>query len=198
VYQDGAFHVTLLGQPLLASWHEFGLTTVHDNCPAVLLGDLAQILIIRFLLEGAVVPSSGKFLTYRELPWGDVYDSNFQGRCVKRLAFTFGNRLESFIAAAEKLGGKALSLSPGVAEPSAPGDTPASSARAVIETPPRGASVELRFFEDVFIRLIVYAGDDEFPPSAQFLFSDNAWAAFTAEDLAAAGDLVISALKAAV
>jgi hypothetical protein len=37
--------------------------------------------------------------------------------------------------------------------------------------------------------------DDEFPPSAQFLFSDNTPAAFNAEDLAAVGDVIIGTLK---
>jgi hypothetical protein len=46
----------------------------------------------------------------------------------------------------------------------------------------------------VVCRLIVWSPDEEFPPSAQFLFSDNTPAAFNAADLAAVGDVVIEAL----
>ena len=170
LYESGAFNLTMLGYALGAFWPEFSLYAKHESCPAILLSDAAQMLTIRFLLEGVSVPASGKFLTYREFPWGDVYDANFQGRCVRRLAFAFGDKPESFSFAAKKLGGIALN----------DGD----------------AAAELLFFEQVKLRLVLYSGDDEFPPSAKFLFSDNASAAFTSEDLAAVGDLVISALKA--
>ena len=49
----------------------------------------------------------------------------------------------------------------------------------------------------LFVRLILWAGDDEFPPSAQILFSDNFPAAFTqGEDMAVVGDVTIDMLKA--
>ena len=170
LYEGGAFHLTMLGHALRASWPDFSLSAKQEGCPAVLLSDPMQLLMIRFLLEGVSVPTSGKFMTYRELPWGDVYDANFQGRCVRRLAFAFGNKLESFSVAAKKLAGITMNA----------GD----------------AAAELPFFEQVRVRLVLYSGDDEFPPSAQILFSDNASAAFSSEDLAAVGDLVVSALKA--
>lgn len=45
------------------------------------------------------------------------------------------------------------------------------------------------------IRLSIWEGDNEFPASAQILFSDNFSAAFTAEDIAVAGDITLNALK---
>ena len=56
----------------------------------------AKILAIRFLLNGNVSQGSGRFKTYREMPWGEVYLRQFDGRCIKRLAFTYGNRLKDF------------------------------------------------------------------------------------------------------
>jgi hypothetical protein len=47
----------------------------------------------------------------------------------------------------------------------------------------------------LFISLLIWAGDDEFPPSAQILFDDNFVFAFTAEDLAVVGEVTISRLK---
>lgn len=47
------------------------------------------------------------------------------------------------------------------------------------------------------VRLILWEGDDEFPPSAQILFSDNFPVAFTqGEDMAVVGDVTIDMLKA--
>lgn len=42
---------------------------------------------------------------------------------------------------------------------------------------------------------ILWAGDEEFPPSAQILFSDNFPLSFEAEDLAVVGDISIGTLK---
>ena len=41
----------------------------------------AKIFAISYLLNGVKSESTGKFLTYRELPSGDLYFQQFQGRC---------------------------------------------------------------------------------------------------------------------
>jgi hypothetical protein len=168
--RSNRFIITLLTRILFISWPEFSITPASsETCPAVLCSGPTQILLLRYLIQGMHAPSSGRFLSYRELPWGEVYDMNFQGRCVKRLAFRFGSRLEDFARAAESLGGVRLAM----------GD----------------ASYELPFFPDLKIRLIMRSGDEEFPPTSQFLFSDNTALAFSAEDLAVVGDIVIESLK---
>ena len=63
----------------------------------------AQMLLIRYLLEGRRSVGSGEFLPYREMPWGEVYLKPFTGRCLNRAAFTFGTRLDDFRAAAAQL-----------------------------------------------------------------------------------------------
>ena len=169
---QGRFVLEVLGFKISAYWPEFKL--VPDDralCPKVLYDFQMQVMVMRFLIESVVVPPSGSFLAYRELPWGELYDANFQGRCLKRLAYSFGYKLEDFINAAQKLGGVRLGL----------GD----------------ASFDLLFLGGVVCRLVLWAADDEFPPSAQFLFSDNAQLAFNAEDLSVVGDIVISSLKGA-
>jgi len=86
-----------------------------------------------------------------------------------RFAYGFGYKPGAFEKAAEKLGGGKLEL----------GDK----------------SFDLPFLGGVVCRFILWTPDDEFPPSAQILFSDNAQFAFNAEDLAGVGDVVIGALK---
>ena len=125
--------------------------------------------VIRYLLEGRCVPPSGTFVTYRDVPWGEVYFRNFQGRCLARLAFGFGNRLEDFRRGMERLH----------AAPVPSGD----------------AAYQLEFLHNLFVRFILWAGDQEFPPSSQILFSDNFPQAFRAEDMAVVGDIAIGTLK---
>jgi len=161
----GRFLLTLLGTPVFASFPEYSLLNA-DGC---LGGASARLLILRYLLEGHDAPGNGAFLPYRALPWGEVYNANFQGRCIKRLAFTFSSRIPAFSQACLSLGGKQISGA--------------------------DAAFELSFLDKHRVRLLLWSGDDEFPPSSQILFSDDCALAFTAEDLAAAGDLIISRLK---
>ena len=42
---------------------------------------------------------------------------------------------------------------------------------------------------------ILWSGDEEFPPSAQILFSDNFPMAFVAEDVAYLGDVILDYMK---
>lgn len=165
-YTDGAFELTLLSRPVRVRWP--GMEAEFSDsgkalCPA------SRILLGRFLLEGALVPSSGKFKAYAELPWGSVYNAQFTGRCIRRLAASYGSDLERFAAACEGLSGK--------------------------KTDGADAAYELAFLPGLIIRLSLWEGDDEFPASAQILFSDNFPAAFTAEDIAVAGDITLNALK---
>ena len=131
----------------------------------------ARILVLRYLTEGAAAPATGKFLTYREVPWGEVYFKQFQGRCLFRLAYGFGNKLQKFRKIMEKLGARKL--------------------------PHGDAGYEFEFLNGLYLQFLLWEGDEEFPPSAQILFSDNFPVAFVmGEDMAVVGDVSIGALKA--
>ncbi len=161
------FTVRVIGRPVLVKWPEMQ-TSYADTGEAT--KDNLRILMGRLLLEGQLVPGTGKFIPYTQVPWGQTYIQAFTGRCIKRLAFMFKDA-GSFANACEELGGKPLSE----------GD----------------ASYEFEFVDGEFVRLTVWEADDEFPPSAQIMFSDNIPLAFTAEDLATVGDILLGELKAA-
>ncbi len=57
-------------------------------------------------------------------------------------------------------------------------------------------SYEFEFLNNLYLRFILWEGDDEFPPSAQILFSDNFPVAFHGEDMAVVGDISIGMIKA--
>lgn len=164
----GIFTLRLLYADYRIHWPAFRIESADENALA-LASIPAQIFLIRCLLEGRASQGSGAFLTYREMPWGDVYLTPFTGRCLKRAAFTFGTRLEAFRAAAAS--------------------TPA------IEIHYGDAAYQIEVVPGYEVRLIVWEGDDEFPPNAQILFSDNFPQAFSAEDRTVVGDLVITELK---
>lgn len=164
----GFFSMRLLYETYRVYWPEFRIEA--DSPDAFALKNIpAQILLIRYLLDGKFSLGSGAFLPYREMPWGDVYLKPFTGRCLTRAAFTFGTRLPAFTAALEKM--------------------------PVIPLKHGDASCQIEVLPGYEIRLIVWEGDDEFPPNAQILFSDNFPNAFSAEDRTVVGDIVISDIK---
>ena len=166
------FSVTLMNKRYTISHPDFETVCLDgDGSYAPLLDNLeTKILLVRYLLEGKRVASQGNFYAYADMPWGNHYNQVFQGRCVKRLAFGFGFSLDKFCRVMEKLEGKKLSV----------GD----------------AGYEFAFLDDLKLRFMIWEGDEEFPPSAQILFSDNFSSAFHGEDMAAVGDISICTLKA--
>ena len=128
-----------------------------------------QTFLLRYLLEGKDVAWQGGWKTFREMPWGELYIKPYTGRVLTRAAFTFGTRVDAFRAACEKMGATALSH----------GD----------------AGFQLNFLGGYAMQIMVWAGDDEFPPNAQVLYSDNFEQGFAPEDRVVAGDILISAIK---
>lgn len=165
-YGDGVFSLKLLAKDVTV---RFPGMECEEKDSGAALSPAARILLGRLLLEGTVLPSAGRFMAYSELPWGSVYNAQFTGRCIRRLAASYGMDIDCFRRACESLGGKKV----GGAD----------------------AAYELSFLPGLVIRLCLWEGDEEFPASAQILFSDNFSAAFTAEDIAVVGDVVLNALR---
>ena len=128
-----------------------------------------QTFLLRYLLESRDVAWTGEWKTFREMPWGEMYIKPYTGRVLTRAAFTFGSRVAAFRAAAEKMG--ALPL------------------------PHGDAGYQFDLIGGYQMRLLVWEGDDEFPPNAQVLYSDNFADGFAAEDRVVAGDILISVVK---
>lgn len=167
-FADGKFSVRLLGVTYQITWPDYAITADKDG--AFGLSSLpCQTFLLRFLLEGRQAAPSSQFKTFREMPWGEMYIQPYTGRVLTRAAFTFGTKVAKFAAACEKMG--------------------------AIRLPHGDAGYQFDFLGGYRMQIIVYAGDDEFPPSAQVLYSDNFESGFAAEDRVVAGDLLITSIK---
>ena len=160
------FTVTLLGRTFAISHPDYAIRAL-DGGPVPPLN--VQTFLLRYLLESRDVAWAGEWKTFREMPWGEMYIKPYTGRVLTRAAFTFGTRVAAFRAAAEKMG--ALPL------------------------PHGDAGYQFDLIGGYQMRLLVWEGDDEFPPNAQVLYSDNFADGFAAEDRVVAGDILISVVK---
>jgi hypothetical protein len=137
-----------------------------------------KILLMRFLCEGHYVPAAGKRFAYQELPWGQTYTVQFNGRCTLRAARTFSGDLAAF---------DNIFHAPWRVEP--------VYGRALDSSVSDKTGWRFEFVSGVYMSLLLWAGDEEFAGTAQFLFDDNWPSAFTAEDTANAGECAITRLK---
>ena len=167
-FENGGFSVTLLGTTYRISHPDCVFSADREDALGV-TSLTVQVLLLRLLLLGKPAPETEDFKSFSELPWGEVYQKPFSGRILNRAAFTFGTRLDDFRRAAEKLGGKPISQ----------GD----------------AAYEFRFTENYCLRLILWEADDEFPPSAQLLYSANFPLGFSADDRVIAAETLLNSLK---
>ena len=167
-FEDGCFTVQLLNSTYRIAWPEYVITADRED--AFALTNLpCQTFLLRYLLEGRQAALSLGYKTFREMPWGELYITPYTGRCLTRAAFTFGTQVPAFAAACERMGGEKL--------------------------PHGDAGYGFGFLGGYRMQLMVYAGDEEFPPSSQILYSDKFASGFSAEDRVVAGDILISAIR---
>lgn len=161
------FTLTLLGRDFAISHPDYAIRALDEGTLPPLP---TQTFLLRYLLESRDVAWKGEWKTFREMPWGEMYITPYTGRVLTRAAFTLGTRIGKFRTAAEKMG----------AEPVPHGD----------------AGFRFTLVGGYEMQILVWEGDEEFPPSAQVLYSDNFAEGFAAEDRVVAGDILISTLKA--
>lgn len=162
-YDGAVFTVKLMGQEIRVSHPEFGTSpAVADNS--------ARVLILRYLLYAKCRPFSGEFISFRDMPSGDLYIQPFTGRCIYRLLGKYGKRVDVFRRVMEAMGAEAVHYA--------------------------DACYDLELFPELKVRFILWEGDEEFSASAQILFSDNFRDAFETYDLAEIGGVCINAFGA--
>ena len=165
---DGAeFTLRLLGREFAIAHPGYAIRALDGGAVPPLP---TQTFLLRYLLEGKNVAWNGQWKTFREMPWGEMYIQPYTGRVLTRAAFTFGTRIDAFRKAAEKMG----------ATKENHGD----------------AGYEFELVPGYRMQILVWEGDEEFPPNAQVLYSDNFETGFAPEDRVVAGDILISTIKA--
>ena len=166
-WDENEFYVNLIGREFALAHPDYAIRALDGGKVPPLP---TQTFLLRYLLEGKDVAWAGQWKTFREMPWGEMYIKPYTGRVLTRAAFTFGTRVAAFRAAAEKMG----------AAPVKHGD----------------AGFEFDLIGGYKMQILVWEGDDEFPPNAQVLYSDNFADGFAAEDRVVSGDILISTIRA--
>ena len=161
------FYVNLLGREFAISHPIYAIRAMDGGSTPPLP---TQTFLLRYLLESKKAHWSGAWKTFREMPWGEMYIKPYTGRVLTRAAYTFSFKLAAFAAACEKMG--------------------------AIKLPHGDAGYQFELIPGFHIQILIWQGDEEFPPNAQVIYSDNFAEGFAAEDRVVASDILISTIKA--
>ena len=106
-----------------------------------------KILILHYLTLASGVPLSHKMTAFQELPEGANYLRTFSKRSIEPLVRYFGGEPERLMEVAKRLGGQKADY----------GD----------------AAVTINGFKFVPVTLVLWRGDEEFPPRCNILFDST-------------------------
>jgi len=144
---------------------ETGAVTTPPGRPA---GPWWRILTLHYLAVASRPPDEPPAVTFAELASGRAYAPVYQQRVIGRLCRTAGRDRDSLLTGAEAIGGRAAEA----------GDM----------------AWDFRVFPRVRLRLVWYAGDDEFAPSATLLLPKNMESFFHVEDIVVLSERLVSRL----
>ena len=124
-----------------------------------------KILIAHYLLGAEGKKSAGKLITFRQVPDGHFYFEAFQRRARDPFANFFGNNERLFVKCAEMMGAVPVEI----------GDF----------------GMDFPVFPHIHVQLVLWLGDEEFPPDATILFDESIQRILPVEDIAVmSGSLV--------
>lgn len=127
-----------------------------------------KILIIRYLINAKGILRTNKYVTFKEIPGGNVYYPNFLNRTIARLSEVFTSQIEKYKLVMENIGAEKVDM----------GDL----------------AYKFTYIGNTSMIFILWFGDDEFPPNSNILFDSNIIYYFNAEDLAVVPDTAIDAI----
>lgn len=119
--------------------------------PAAPTGDqllTVSILLVHYLTKARGIPLAGEWISFRELPGGDIYNTPFTNRTIRPMVGVFGRQPAKLAEAMRRLGGRQEKLGHG--------------------------SGSVHAFPMVPVCFVVWEGDEEIPASGQILFDRSA------------------------
>ena len=151
---ERAIVVQYLNQPFQIALPDVEIS-VKDSPEAVPLKD--RILVLHYLTQAKGTPRANKLITFKEFSDGANYFPTFHKRAIKPLVDNFGSEPERLLPVAEGLGARRADY----------GDI----------------AVTIDAFPQVPLTLVLWRGDDEFPPEGNIIFDSNVSDYLTTEDI---------------
>jgi len=124
-----------------------------------------KIILCHYLLGSDGSRLTNNLINFRQIPDGHFYFSAFQKRATEPLLMTFGNAPETLLQCGEKIGAVVAQY----------GDF----------------SITVPALPKIPITLVLWKGDDEFPPEASILFDETIMKYLPVEDVAVISGMTV-------
>ena len=160
---ENTFCIPFLNRVYQVDYPQFEFSDRTANAKEIPLQE--QVLILHYMMAGEMPSPARQWISYREIPGAGFYFGAFVKRAVEPLKKVFGSNIAGFSSAARKLNAKQIDN----------GD----------------AGVEIRVLPAVSLQLIIWRGDDEFPPEANILFDKSIGQILSPEDVAWLAGMVV-------
>ena len=158
----GTFSVSVLGKKFTLDPQKRILYYPYEMDDHV-MGSMA-VLILHYLANSRPGPFRNRLISYRELPNGMVFYGAFRNIAIEPIAQTFGDDISAFEKRAVALGGRKVDHGE--------------------------MGFEFQFFPRLAVTIVMWAGDDEIPGSANILYDASAPDQMHTEDLAEIGEVI--------
>jgi len=165
---ENRFQIPFLDRTYRVSYPRFEFRDQFEGDKEIPLQE--QVLILHYMMAPAMPALTGQWIAYREIPGAAFYFDAFVKRAVKPLKKVFGDNLDAFARAAQKLHLQKIES----------GDL----------------GFECRVLPGIPLQLILWGTDDEFPAEANILFDKNIGHILSPEDVAWLAGMVVYRLMA--
>jgi hypothetical protein len=135
-----------------------------------------QVLLLHYLTTLGRTTASGARVSFKKLPGASFYESAYRRRGPERILHLFGNDFDGFRRAVKKLGGAVAGK----------GGSSYGDLSGTLPVLPRIEAL-----------VVLFRGDEEFPPEANILYKDDVVNFLPLEDIAVLSGLIASRLKKA-
>ena len=160
---EGKIRLSYLGREICLSFPGGTMEPRNGGDPLSLR---EEILVFHYLEGSTGVPASGEWTSFSEIPGGTFYNPVFLQRCKAPLVKHFGEDPQKLVAvAAEEVRGEPFPL----------GDT----------------GVRVPAFPRVTLGLVLWKGDEEFPPEGNVLFDSSITGYLPVEDMVILAETVV-------
>lgn len=149
--------VSLLSDTYEVRVEDRKVSSVSCNVPAK---DFLSILLLHYII-GSLKESyspSGEWISFKDIEGGEIYFPAFHESAIKPLVRKYGAKPEALLEVLKRLPGKKIDI----------GDF----------------GVEIKTFPDIYVRVVMWKGDDEFGPEGTILFDKNLTKVYSTEDIA--------------
>ncbi len=149
-----SFIIQYLSRPYQVSLPD-GTVSVVGSAETVPIRD--KLLILHYFNTARGIPLTGKLVNFRELPDGTVYYPTFQKRTIKPVVDNFGKDPALLLEVSQKLGARKIDF----------GDV----------------GIVVNGFPRVPVTIVLWRGDEEFPPQGNLLLDTSVTDYLPTEDI---------------